>query len=351
MDTPARLSAPPRAEQRPYSYERHGVTIEDPWHWLRDPKYPEVDDPDVLAYLKAENAYFEGWKAQHQGLIDQLFEEMKGRIKEDDSSVPIRDGDWLYWWAFKPGAQYRTWYRKPVGGRRGRDDASTSRPRPRASEYFRLGALEVSPDGKLLATLADYDGSERFELRIRDLATGKDIETVTKVGIGQPVWTSDSGGHRLHRGQRQLAQLSRALSPARHAGRRGRHALRGDRGARLLASASASRTTGALIFISTGDNATSEVRFVSADDPTQPLTLISPRKAEPRISCRRGARETVDPHQRRPCELPPRRAPIRPTPEEWRDGDRRLGPRLSDRRRPPIATISRSAAGSTASIS
>ena len=150
--------------------------------------------PDVLAYLKAENAYFEGWKAQHQGLIDQLFEEMKGRIKEDDSSVPIRDGEFLYWWAFKPGAQYRTWYRKPVARRRGPGASSTSRSRPRASEYFRLGALEVSPDGKLLATLADYDGSERFELRIRDLATGKDVETVTKVGIGQPVWTSDSAG-------------------------------------------------------------------------------------------------------------------------------------------------------------
>ena len=67
---------PPRAKQRPYSYQRHGVTIEDPWHWLRDPKYPQVDDSDVLAYLKAENAYFEGWKAQQQGLIDQLFEEM-----------------------------------------------------------------------------------------------------------------------------------------------------------------------------------------------------------------------------------------------------------------------------------
>src|SRR4051812_47846052 len=108
------MPAPPQAEQRPYSYERHGVTIEDPWHWLRDPKYPKVDDPDVLSYLKAENSYFDGWKAQHQGLIDQLFEEMKGRIKEDESSVPIRDGDFLYWWAFKPGAQYRTWYRRPM---------------------------------------------------------------------------------------------------------------------------------------------------------------------------------------------------------------------------------------------
>ena len=70
MDKPASLPAPPVAEQRPYRYERHGVTIDDPWHWLRDPKYPEVDDPGVLAYLKAENAYFDGWKARHEELID-----------------------------------------------------------------------------------------------------------------------------------------------------------------------------------------------------------------------------------------------------------------------------------------
>ena len=62
MDKPASLPPAPTAEQRPYSYEHHGVTIEDPWHWLRDPKYPNVDDADVLAYLHAENDYFAGWK-------------------------------------------------------------------------------------------------------------------------------------------------------------------------------------------------------------------------------------------------------------------------------------------------
>ena len=61
-------------------------------------------------------------------------------------------------------------------------------------DYFRLGALEVSPDGRLLATMIDDNGSERFTLRIRDLATGEDLETVTEVGIGSPVWTSDSAG-------------------------------------------------------------------------------------------------------------------------------------------------------------
>jgi len=270
-------SNPPKAEQRPYSFEHHGVTIEDPWHWLRDPKYPDVDDPGVLSYLKAENSYFEGWKAQHQELIDKLFEEMKGRVKEDESSVPLRDGDWLYWWAFKTGAQYRTWYRKPVSG--GDDQVLLDEPvEAEGREYFRLGALEVSPDGKLLATLADYDGSERFELRIRDIGTGKDIETVTKVGIGQPVWTSDSSGvlfcevndnwrsyrARFHRLGRPLEEDITLYEETE------------ELGFSVGIGKSHDRST---IFVATGDNATSEVRFVAAEDPTRPLTLISRRKA------------------------------------------------------------------------
>jgi oligopeptidase B len=276
MDKPVDLPSPPTAEERPYSYERHGVTIEDPWHWLRDPKYPEVDDPDVLAYLHVENAYFETWAGQHKALVEQLFEEMKGRIKEDDSSVPIRDGEWLYWWAFKPGAQYRSWYRKPAGG--GEDELIFDEPaEAHGGHYFRLGALEVSPDGKLLATLADYDGSERFQLRIRDLATGKDIETVTTVGIGQPVWTSDSAGvvftevNEHWRSYR--ARYHRLGAPSDE------DITLYEETEELGFSVGVGRSHDrSIILVSTGDNATSEVRFASADDPSQPLTLISRRK-------------------------------------------------------------------------
>jgi oligopeptidase B len=276
MDKPTALPAPPTAERRPYSYEAHGVTIEDPWHWLRDPKYPEVDDPDVLAYLTAENAYFEAWAGQHRTLIDQLFEEMKGRIKEDDSSVPLKDGDWLYWWAFKPGAQYRTWYRRPVAG--GDDQVIFDEPvEAEGKDYFRLGALEISPDARLAAILVDDNGSERFQLKVRDLATGADIETVTEVGIGQPVWTSGSDGivftevnehwrsyrARFHRlGQPTSADVTLY-----------------EETEELGFSVGVGKTTDkSLIIVSTGDNATSEVRFVTADDPTRPLTLVSRRK-------------------------------------------------------------------------
>jgi len=270
------LPNPPSAEQRPYRYERHGETIEDPWHWLRDPKYPVVEDAAVLGYLKAENAYFEAAMEPHGELVDALFEEMKGRIKEDESSVPIRDGDWLYWWAFKPGAQYRSWYRKKFAG--GPDEMLFDEPaEAEGKEYFRLGALEVSPDGKLAAVLVDDNGSERFKLLIRDLASGKDLETVTEVGIGQPVWSSDSTGivfnevnenwrsyraryHRLGRPTDEDVTLYEETE---------------ELGFSVGVSLSQDRS---LIFITTGDNATNEVRFVPASDPAAPPTLISPRR-------------------------------------------------------------------------
>lgn len=267
---------PPLAPQKPHKHAAHGHEWDDPWAWLRDPKYPEVSDPEILEYLKAENAYFEAWKAKHQGLLDTLFEEMKGRIKEDDRSVPIKDGEWLYWWAFEKGAQYRTWYRRKFAG--GPDEVVFDEPKEAAGkDYFVLGAMEISPDHKLLATLIDDKGSERFQLRIRDLASGKDIETVTDVGIGQPLWSNDSKGVVFT----EVNDNWRSY--------RARYHRLGDDPAKAVTIYEETQDLGfsvglgksqdeSTIFVSTGDNTSTEVRFVSADDPSQPLTLISPRQ-------------------------------------------------------------------------
>ena len=98
---------PPVAGQRPHSATHHGVAIEDPWHWLRDPGYPTVDDAEVLAYLTAENEYFEDVMSPHRELIDTIFEEIKGRQQPDLSSVPWKRGNWYYQWSFQEGGQYR----------------------------------------------------------------------------------------------------------------------------------------------------------------------------------------------------------------------------------------------------
>jgi oligopeptidase B len=276
------LPAPPRAEPRPFSYERHGYTIEDPYAWLRDPGYPKVEGSEVLAYLKAEYAYFEATMEPHAALVETLFEEMKGRLKEDESSVPVRDGEWVYWWAFKPGAQYRSWYRKPAAG--GPEQLIFDEPaEAEGNGYFRLGALEVSPDGRLAATLVDDSGSERFDLRIRNLATGEDIETVTEVGIGHPVWTSDSRGivftevNEHWRSYR--ARFHRLGQPA--SADQTLYEETEELGFSVGVSRSQDRS---LIFIATGDNSTSEIRFVPASTPEAPLSLISPRREKRQYS-------------------------------------------------------------------
>jgi len=284
MTSPADLLPAPVAAQKPHRYERHGRQVDDPFAWLRDPGYPTVTDEEVLGYLKAENAYFEAWKAPHEPLIETLFQELKGRQKEDDSSVPVKDGAWEYWWAFQPGAQYRQWWRRrPVGAPRpsvSSDDAQLIFDEVAEAadrEYFRLGALAISPDGRLAATLVDDDGSERFKLRVRDLSTGETLEEVTTVGIGTPVWTSDSAGivftevndnwrsyraryHRIGEAPEQAVTLYEETE---------------DKGFSVGVSRSQDKK---FIFIATGDNTTSEVRFVPSDRPTDPLTLISTRQ-------------------------------------------------------------------------
>ena len=282
---------PPRAEQRLHSYEHHGIRIEDPYHWIRDPGYPEVSDEQVLDYLKAENAYFEALMSPHQPLIEELFQEMKGRMKEDDRSVPAKNGDWLYWWAFEEGAQYRKWYRKPVlsgferpgsGGdeRLIFDEAAEAE----GKDYFRLGSLIVSDDGRFAATMVDDEGSERFKLRIRDLESGADIETVTEVGIHTPVWAADSRTiifNEVNENWRSYrARLHRIGEPPES------DITLYEETEELGFTVSVSRSQDrSLVFISTGDNSSTEVRFLSAADPDGGLTLISRRQPNRIYSC------------------------------------------------------------------
>ncbi|HBQ53880.1 MAG TPA: S9 family peptidase, partial [Erythrobacter sp.] len=183
-------TSPPTAEKRDHSYSHHGITISDPYHWLRDQSYPTIDDEDVLDHLKAENAWFEARMKPQQPLVDELFAEMKARIKEDDSTVPQRRGDYLYWSEFEEGAEYRKYYRKPVAGG---DDVLILDENALAEgvEYFRLGAFSVSQNGRYLAYSADTNGSERFTARIKDLETGELLPDEIPGTLSDLVWVKN----------------------------------------------------------------------------------------------------------------------------------------------------------------
>ncbi len=265
----------PNAARKPFTKTVHGVTLSDDYAWLRNPKYPEVNDPEILDYLKAENAYFEIAMAPHQPLIETLFQEMKGRIKEDDQSVPAKDGDYLYWRAFETGGQYRKWWRRPAGG--GADELILDEPTLAAGkEYFRLGALSHSECGRWLAYAVDDNGSERFTARVRDLSTGADLPDVIPETMGALVWNADASaflyGQVNDQWRIDTIKLHRMGTPTAedviiyH---------EDDIGFQCGVGMTHDRQW---IAVAAGDNTTSEVRLLPAADPLATPILVRARK-------------------------------------------------------------------------
>jgi oligopeptidase B len=171
---------PPFASRIPVQRRQHGDTFTDDYGWLA-----EKDNPEVIAYLNAENAYTDDMTAGLAGLRDTIFAEIKARTQETDLSVPARKGDWWYYTRTVEGQQYRIQCRRPAGPEDVTPpEAADGRP-PAAeqvlldgnelaggSSFFALGAFSVSPDGRLLGYSTDFSGDERFTLRIKDTVTG-----------------------------------------------------------------------------------------------------------------------------------------------------------------------------------
>jgi oligopeptidase B len=275
------LPPPPIAATRPHAFTHHGITVNDPWAWLKDVGYPEVKDEAILSYLREENAYFEAAMAPHGELVDAIFTEMKGRVKQDDASVPQKDGDWLYWWAYETGGQYPKWWRRPVSG--GADQLILDEPAEAGDkEYFRVGAVAVSPDGRLMAWSADDSGAERYTLRIRDLASGADIATVSTVTNGGVAWSAVSDAiayTEVNDNWRSYRALLHRLG-----GDAGDDAVlyeEADEGFRVAVGGTRDRQW---IEIATGDNQTSEVRLIPAADPSAEPMLVSPRQVKRQYS-------------------------------------------------------------------
>ncbi|MBX9661852.1 S9 family peptidase [Novosphingobium sp.] len=270
--TPA---APPVAAKKPHTFTHHGVTIEDPYNWLRDPGYPEVKDAEVLAHLEVENAWFEARMAPLQPTVETLLAEMRGRIKEADKSVPQKDGDWLYWIEYEDGAEYKKWWRRPVAG--GPDELILDEVAlAEGKEYFRLGALSVSSDGRLLAWAVDDNGSERFTARIKVIATGEELPDVIPGTLSALVWAAGDKAlvYSLANAQWRTdnARLHWLGTPVEsdvelyH-----EH----DEGFRVSAGLSANDEW---LVIATGDHETSEVRLVPAADPLAAPLLVKARE-------------------------------------------------------------------------
>lgn len=281
MTTHTTFGDPPKADRKHHEHSHHGIVTADPYAWLQDPGYPTVTDPEVLDYLQAENAYFERCMAPHQSLVDTLFAELKARKSDNDASVPYFHNGFHYQWRFTEGDQYRRWYRAA-----GTHDLEQVAPEQwtllidenslaEGHDYFRLGALSVSPNNEYLAYSVDNDGSERFTLYVINLQHGSEITVPITDTMGDPVWNKASDGI-LYR------QVNAQWRPDKIYWRK----LLSDEADTLICAEEDGgfflsmhlSQSEQLVFLHSADHVTSEVRFLPADDFSSAPTLICPRE-------------------------------------------------------------------------
>jgi oligopeptidase B len=275
------LLTPPVAERRPHSTTTHGITIVDDYAWLKDENWqdvlrdPSILNPEIRNYLEAENAYTESLLGNTAGLQKRLVKEMRGRIKEDDSSVPSNDGPYAYLSKYREGGQHQLFGRTPREGGEAEiildgDELAA------AYEYFKFGGARHSPDHRLQAWSADTKGSEYFSIRVRDWATKKDLDDLIEDTDGGVVWNGDSSAFfyvKLDDNHRPLQVW--------------RHRLGTQQSEDLLVYEEKDAgwfthvhesSTGRFCVIAGGDHDTSEQRLIDLADPLAKPRLVAARE-------------------------------------------------------------------------
>src|ERR1700704_1125926 len=187
----------PVAPRHPHQFTTHGITVGDDYAWLKDANWQEVLrdptelDPEIRLYLEAENAYTDSLLGHTADLQKNLVAEMRGRIKEDDSSVPAPDGPYAYMRKFREGGQHELFGRSKRDG--GEATIILDGDKLAADHsYFKFGGARHSPDHTLEAWSADITGSEYFSIRVRNWADGADSTDLVEETDGGGVWALDS---------------------------------------------------------------------------------------------------------------------------------------------------------------
>ncbi len=196
MDTKT-LPAPPAAKREPVSHTLHGRTRHDDYAWLKDENWQQVmRDPtllraDIREYLEAENAYTKAVLEDTEALQEVLFKEFRGRIKEDDSSVPAKDGDWEYYDRYREGGQHPVVCRRRPGDEASEQILLDGDKEAEGRSYFHIGDGGHSNDHAMYAWTVDLTGSEFFSLHVKDLATGELLPDVIEHCSGGFEWAGD----------------------------------------------------------------------------------------------------------------------------------------------------------------
>ena len=313
-----------RAKRDTKVSELHGDVREDPYAWLKDDRWqavmrdPESLDPEIRAYLEAENAHAKAVMAPTEALQRQLFSEFKGRIKEDDASVPMPDGDYRYYHRYATGGQH------PIFCRRAGEDGEEEMlldgdEQARGQDYFHIAHCEHSPDHRYVAYSVDHKGSEFYTIRILDLDAGARLCEELPNAAGSFVWANDNAAlfyPVLDDNHRPVKVLRHRLGTAAAADATVYDEP--DPGFFVGVERSESRR---FIIIDSHDHSTSEVRLIPADAPEAEPVLIAAREPDVEYSVSdHGERLLVLTNASGAEDFKLVEAPLdRPGREHWRD--------------------------------
>jgi oligopeptidase B len=272
----------PKTEERPVSDTHHGISRTDEYAWLRADNWQEVFkdpgtlDPAIRAHLEAENAYQAAMLRDEAELRKRLFEEMKGRIKEDDSSVPMKDGPFAYGSSYKKGGEQPRFFRTPRDG--GAEEIILDGDlEAEGKPYFRIGGSDHSSDHNRLIWSFDDKGSEFFSLRVRDVATGRDLDDQVPDTSGGGVWNAGNDGFlytRIDDNHRPSKLFFHKLGTDVSQDR----LVYEESDPGFFMDVGGTRTND-WIFVSINDHETSEFRLLRSSDPTATPQLVAAREA------------------------------------------------------------------------
>ena len=274
------LPTPPAARRTPKVIEQLGRTRTDDYAWMKDDNWREVlRDPKVLRadireHLEAENAYTKELLGKTEALQAELFAEMKGRIKEDDSSVPASDGPWDYYVRYEIGAEHPVHGRRPRGREDGEQVLLNEEALAKGKAFFQVGAASHSPDHQLYAWAADEQGSEYYTIRVKDMASGETLEQAIESAYGAFAFSPDSQW-LFWIWRDENARPSKVF---RRPARGGEDVLvyeEHDEGMFLGVGLASDRTH---ILIHVGNQETTELWLIPASDPTGAPIVAEPRR-------------------------------------------------------------------------
>ena len=274
---------PPHAEKRPTTITQHGVALSDNYAWLKDENWqqvmhdPSVLQPDIRDYLEAENAYAKSALAPMAELTATLFDEMKARIKEDDASVPMPDGDYLYFSKYVSGGQHPHLCRDAKAG--GAAEVILNGDKEaEGQKFFKLAGVTHSTDHSRLAYSVDLNGSEIYVINVRDIATGSDLDDVITGAHGAVEWANDNQTLYytiLDDNHRPCAVMRHALGTQQSDD----HEIYRENDPGFFVSIDKTES-GKYILIQVHDHQTSEVYLIDADQPNAVSVVVEPRQIE-----------------------------------------------------------------------